>query len=66
MNRDRITGEWIEPERKELMEAPPYRFDLNRRQFVGLLGAGLLITVAPTARRRRPTRRRRRGRSAPS
>lgn len=38
--------EFPEPERYELSEAPPYQFELNRREFVQTLGAGLLICVA--------------------
>src|SRR5215813_6766053 len=34
-----------EPERYELSEPPQYRFELNRREFVQTLGAGLLITM---------------------
>jgi CO/xanthine dehydrogenase Mo-binding subunit len=32
-----------EPERYELNEAPSYQFDLSRREFLGVAGAGLLI-----------------------
>src|SRR5580765_2904550 len=35
----------LETERYELREAPPYVFRVNRRQFVGTLGAGLLIAA---------------------
>jgi CO/xanthine dehydrogenase Mo-binding subunit len=34
-----------EPERYELSEPPPYVFQLNRREFVQTLGAGLLISM---------------------
>ncbi|MBI2422288.1 MAG: xanthine dehydrogenase family protein molybdopterin-binding subunit [Candidatus Hydrogenedentes bacterium] len=34
-----------EPERYELAEKPRYRFELDRRTFLQLTGAGLLITV---------------------
>ena len=33
----------IEPERYELKAAPPYRFDLDRRDFFKFLGGGLLV-----------------------
>src|SRR5262245_49777010 len=37
--------EFPEPERYELSEPPQYRFELNRREFVQTLGAGLLISM---------------------
>lgn len=50
------TDEMFEPERAELGEKPRYRFKLNRRHFLEVTGAGLLITamveVAPGQRRR--------------
>ena len=33
----------LEPERYELAAAPPYRFDLDRREFFKFLGAGVLV-----------------------
>src|SRR6185503_15524291 len=33
-------------ERYELHEGPPYQFELSRRDFVQVVGAGLLISVA--------------------
>ena len=33
----------LEPERYELAAAPPYRFDLDRREFFQFLGAGVLV-----------------------
>lgn len=38
--------EFTEPERYELHEGPFYHFEINRRQFVHVLGAGILISVA--------------------
>ncbi|MGH8245484.1 MAG: molybdopterin cofactor-binding domain-containing protein [Gammaproteobacteria bacterium] len=38
----------LEPERYELSEAPHYRFDLNRRDFLGVAGAGVLILATHT------------------
>lgn len=35
----------LEPERYELSEPPRYRFDLSRRDFLGIAGAGLLIVA---------------------
>jgi CO/xanthine dehydrogenase Mo-binding subunit len=35
----------FEPERYELREPPAYVFELNRREFAGVAGAGLLISV---------------------
>ena len=37
--------EFSEPERYELSEAPKYQFELNRREFVQILGAGVLVSV---------------------
>jgi CO/xanthine dehydrogenase Mo-binding subunit len=37
--------EFPEPERYELSEPPKYIFELNRREFVQTLGAGLIISV---------------------
>src|SRR5688572_7965846 len=37
--------EFPEPERYELSEAPRYQFELNRREFVQILGAGVLVSV---------------------
>ena len=36
----------VDIERYELRESPPYSFDTNRRGFVQVLGAGLLVSVA--------------------
>src|SRR5437764_4778026 len=36
----------IEPERYELSESRRYRFDVDRRDFIRLLGGGLLVVVA--------------------
>ena len=33
----------LEPERYELKAGPPYRFDLDRREFFKFLGAGILV-----------------------
>lgn len=38
--------EFTEPERYELWEGPYYHFEINRREFVQLLGAGIVISVA--------------------
>ncbi|HVR76705.1 MAG TPA: molybdopterin cofactor-binding domain-containing protein, partial [Planctomycetota bacterium] len=38
--------EFSEPERYELHEGRPYHFELSRRHFVQVLGAGLVISVA--------------------
>src|SRR6266571_4657157 len=37
----------FEPERYELLEGPAYRFELERRGFLELLGAGLLVLLVP-------------------
>ncbi|MGA8408312.1 MAG: molybdopterin cofactor-binding domain-containing protein [Candidatus Acidiferrales bacterium] len=39
----------IEPERYELQETPPYRFETDRREFFKYLGAGILIVCAARA-----------------
>ena len=39
---------FVEPERYELSEVPHYHFDLNRRDFLGVAGAGLLILATHT------------------
>lgn len=36
----------LEPDRKELLEGPPHRFELDRREWVSAVGAGLLVTAA--------------------
>jgi isoquinoline 1-oxidoreductase len=41
-------NENFEPERFELREGPFYRFEVDRREFFGTLGAGLLVTVFTT------------------
>ncbi len=42
----RVETELLEPERYELHEPAPYKFEVNRREFVEIVGAGLLITTA--------------------
>jgi isoquinoline 1-oxidoreductase len=50
MTRDVLTDEPIEDERYELLTGPYYDFAHNRREFVGVLGAGILIVItAPNA-----------------
>jgi len=39
----------FEPERYELAAGPAYRFDVDRREFVKLLGGGLVVLVAAAA-----------------
>jgi CO/xanthine dehydrogenase Mo-binding subunit len=43
MRRTRDLDGYPEPERYELDEASRYRFDLSRRSFLGVTGAGLLV-----------------------
>jgi isoquinoline 1-oxidoreductase len=57
-----IDDDCCEFERYELREQPGYRFDTNRREFVQVLGAGLLISVCA---RRTLAQRRGGRRSAP-
>ena len=37
----------IEPERYELLEGPAYRFELERRGFLQILGTGLFVLLVP-------------------
>lgn len=46
MNASLPRLEFTEPERYELHEGPFYHFEVSRRQFVQVLGAGLVISVA--------------------
>lgn len=46
-----VNGEPSEVERYEQREPPSYRFDADRREFVQVLGAGLVIAVAATRTR---------------
>ncbi|HTQ58276.1 MAG TPA: molybdopterin cofactor-binding domain-containing protein [Bryobacteraceae bacterium] len=43
------TPERIAPERYELSAPPAYRFDVDRRDFIGLLGGGLLVVFSASA-----------------
>ena len=43
---ERFRENLCEPDRKELAEGPAYRFDLDRRQWISSIGAGLLVTAA--------------------
>ncbi len=36
----------FEPDRKELSEGPAHRFDLDRRQWIGVLGVGLVVSAS--------------------
>jgi CO/xanthine dehydrogenase Mo-binding subunit len=58
MTRDFLTDEPVEVERYELLAGPCYDFAASRREFVGVLGAGILIAVAaPAASGQQPQRR---------
>jgi hypothetical protein len=35
----------LEPERYELHAAPPYRFDVDRREFFKVLGCGVVVLL---------------------
>jgi nicotinate dehydrogenase subunit B len=52
----------LEAERYELLEGAPYRFELPRRSFVGVLGAGLFVLWLP---RRAPAQEGEGGESPP-
>src|SRR5262245_41771440 len=57
MTRDPITDEPVELERYELLAGPSYDFAHNRREFVGTLGAGILIAItAPGVLAQQPRR----------
>src|SRR5262245_38053979 len=43
---DQQEWEFPEPERYELHEGPLYHFEVTRREFIQVLGAGVLISVA--------------------
>jgi isoquinoline 1-oxidoreductase len=45
MTRDLLTDELIEDERFELLVGPCYDFTHNRREFVEVLGAGIIIAI---------------------
>ena len=47
MDEGRRPDEPFAPERYELREAPAYRFELDRRAFVKLVGGGLVVFLAP-------------------
>ncbi|MDE0124459.1 MAG: hypothetical protein OXN97_07785 [Bryobacterales bacterium] len=42
----RFREDLFEPDRKELAEGLPYRFEVDRRQWISVVGAGLFITAA--------------------
>jgi isoquinoline 1-oxidoreductase len=43
--RDTFDDLPFEPERYELYRGPAYRFDMNRRDFIKLLGGGLVVVI---------------------
>ena len=43
---ERFREDLFEPDRKELAEGPTYRFELDRRGWISVVGAGLLVTAA--------------------
>ena len=46
MSEKPVDDRSIEPERYELAEGPAYRFELGRRDFVKMLGGGILVVCA--------------------
>lgn len=57
-----MTPETIEPERYELFESPRYQFELDRRDFCRVLGAGIVIClIAEETDAQQPAFRRRGG-----
>lgn len=67
MSTKKIGQVTLEPERYELSAAPPYRFDLDRRDFFKFLGAGLLVVsvLKPAVVAQESGGARRRGESLP-
>jgi CO/xanthine dehydrogenase Mo-binding subunit len=55
------TPDAIEPERYEFFAAPPYRFDLARRDFFKLVGGGILVLLVAETDLAQERQRRRRG-----
>jgi isoquinoline 1-oxidoreductase len=45
MNQKLLIDESLEPERYEFFEAPRYRFDLDRRDFIRVLGGGIVVCL---------------------
>ncbi|MEX0679525.1 MAG: molybdopterin cofactor-binding domain-containing protein [Pirellulales bacterium] len=45
MTHSRHNESWIEPERYELFEKPRYQFEPGRRDFLKLLGGGILVCL---------------------
>ena len=43
---ERFREDLFEPDRKELAEGPAYRFELDRRDWIAVIGAGLLVSAA--------------------
>lgn len=66
MTHRRSHEPWIEPERYELFEEPRYRFEPDRRDFLKVLGGGILVCLVwnPAAAQRESSRRRGRFRLA--
>jgi isoquinoline 1-oxidoreductase len=62
MQRTNLIGEPVEAERYELHARAVYHFDASRREFVQILGAGLMIAVSAEAALGQQGERRRRGR----
>lgn len=53
MSWDDLKLEFPEPERYELSEPPKYRFEVSRREFVQILGAGMVVAVVLPTRGQR-------------
>ena len=66
MSEKETINELNEPERYELSEGPAYHFELDRREFVGIVGSGLVISLAGNGAIAQQPRRRRRGRRRPA
>jgi nicotinate dehydrogenase subunit B len=57
--------DFLERERYELAEGPAYRFSLDRRDFFGVLGGGILVILTCQAQESGSARNRREGRGVP-
>jgi nicotinate dehydrogenase subunit B len=58
---DETLGTLIEPERYEFFESPRYQFEVDRRDFFKILGAGIVVCFAVTNSGAQQQARRRRG-----
>jgi isoquinoline 1-oxidoreductase len=67
MSADAFASQIIEPERYELFEQPRYEFELDRREFLKVLGGGILLCLVAHdhAEAQEPAKKQGRGGGAP-